>query len=423
MINLGVLDTAIAVVIVLLLLSLIVQSIQTFVKKVTRFKSRQIAASLELLFTQVPQTAAGGSPKEMKDSVLKYFAGLGRASLFGNHALESLSKADLSKIVASVQATHLLPDRALQAIDNFYAQYAQIPAAVQALTSVSLSADTQSKLTQFVAQIASIDAQVTHLFSGGQVDAKVLAGDILALRNLDLSALVTATTELQKSIESDAAAQPDNEILKKAAADASALSQVIGNVNTHIAIAKAQLTARLDTLESWFDTVMQGFEERYARNMRTWSFVIGLGVAIAMNANIVQVFQRFSSDDIERQRVIARGAVIQQQYTTQISAKPADTQLINQMKTELAKNAETYNALGFTPMTMETWGKIWAARWTPDFWETLIGWLVMAFLLSLGAPFWHDALESLFGVKNLLQQKTDTQKVAQGAGEGQTQSS
>ena len=47
MFNLGVLDTAIAVVIVLLLLSLIVQSIQTFLKKVTRFKSRQIAASLE----------------------------------------------------------------------------------------------------------------------------------------------------------------------------------------------------------------------------------------------------------------------------------------------------------------------------------------------------------------------------------------
>ena len=423
MINLGVLDTAIAVVIVLLLLSLIVQSIQTFLKKVTRFKSRQIAASLELLFTQVPQTGAAGSPKQMKDSVLKYFAGLGRASLFGNHALESLSKADLSKIVASVQASHLLPDRAMQAIDNFYTQYAQIPAAVQALTSVPLSADAQSKLTQFAAQIAPIDAQVANLFKGGQIDTKVVAGDILALRNLDLSALVTATTELQKSLESDAAAQPNNDLLKKAAADAATLSQVIANVNTQIAVAKAQLTARLDTLESWFDTVMQGFEERYARNMRTWSFLIGLGVAIAMNANIVQVYKSFSSDDIERQRVIARGAAIQADYTTRVSANPANTQLINQMKSELEENAKSYNALGLTPMTMKTWNEIWEHRWTPDFWETLAGWLVMAFLLSLGAPFWHDALESLFGVKNLLQQKTDTQKVAQGSGEGQTQSS
>jgi len=423
MFNLGVLDTAIAVVIVLLLLSLIVQSIQTFLKKVTRFKSRQIAASLEKLFTQVPQTSAAGSPKEMKDSVLKYFADLGRASLFGNHALESLSKSDLSKIVASVQASHLLPERTLDAIDNFYAQYSQIPAAVQALTSVSFSAGTQAKLTQFVAQIAPINAQVAALFKDGRVDTGALAGDILALRNLDLSALVTATTELQKSIESEAAAQPNNGLLEKAAANASTLAQVIANVNTHVAIAKAQLNARLDTLESWFDTVMQGFQERYARNMRTWSFAIGLAVAIAMNANIVQVYQRFSSDAIERQRVIARGAVIQEQYTKQISATPANNQLVEQMKSELAKNAETYNALGFTPMTTETWGKIWAVRWTPDFWETLIGWLVMAFLLSLGAPFWHDALESLFGVKNLLQQKTDQKNVAQGSGEGKTQSS
>ena len=37
--------------------------------------------------------------------------------------------------------------------------------------------------------------------------------------------------------------------------------------------------------------------------------------------------------------------------------------------------------------------------------------------------FWHDTLESLFGVKNLLQQKTNQQNVEQGAGKGQTQSS
>ncbi|HEY2324701.1 MAG TPA: hypothetical protein VGJ82_17705 [Thermoanaerobaculia bacterium] len=422
MLNLGVLDTAIAVVIVLLLLSLIVQSIQTFLKKITRFKSRQIAASLEKLFTQVPQTAATGTPKEMKDSVLKYFADLGRASWFGNHALESLSKSDLSKIVASVQASHLLPERAMQAIDDFYAQYSEIPAAVKELTKVSFSAETQAKLTQFVAQIAPIDAQVTNLFKAGQIDSKVLAGDILGLRNLDLTAVVTAATELQKSIESDAAAQPNNDLLKKAAADASTLAQVIGNVNTHIAIAKAQLNARLTTLESWFDTVMQGFEERYARNMRTWSFVIGLGVAIAMNANIVQVYQRFSGDEIERQRVIAKGAAIQEQYTKQITGTTTDTKIIQDLKNELATNAKTYNALGFTPMTWETWESIWEKPLTIDPWETLLGWIIMAFLLSLGAPFWHDALGSLFGVKNLLQQKTDQKNVEQGSGQGQTQS-
>src|SRR6266576_2744705 len=123
MLNLGVLDTAIAVVVVILLLSLIVQSIQTFLKKLTSFKSLQIAKSLEKLFAEVvPQpdpAAAGGAaapkvptPAEMKTDVLDYFKRLGRNSLLGGHALESLSKTDLSKIVAAVQASHLLPAKA-----------------------------------------------------------------------------------------------------------------------------------------------------------------------------------------------------------------------------------------------------------------------------------------------------------------------
>lgn len=35
----------------------------------------------------------------------------------------------------------------------------------------------------------------------------------------------------------------------------------------------------------------------------------------------------------------------------------------------------------------------------------------MIMLLSVGAPFWQDALESLFGIKNLLRKKSDTKNV------------
>ena len=43
--------------------------------------------------------------------------------------------------------------------------------------------------------------------------------------------------------------------------------------------------------------------------------------------------------------------------------------------------------------------------------KVLLGWIIMALLLSVGAPFWQDALESLFGVKNLLRKKSDTANV------------
>ena len=36
-----------------------------------------------------------------------------------------------------------------------------------------------------------------------------------------------------------------------------------------------------------------------------------------------------------------------------------------------------------------------------------LGWLAMALLVSLGAPFWYDVLKSLMGVKNMLKGKDD----------------
>lgn len=445
MLNLGVLDTAIAVVVVLLLLSLIVQSIQTFLKKLTRFKSQQIAKSLEKLFAEVvpppaapaaggPPAGGGGAaapkvptPAELKDDVLDYFKRLGRDSLFGGHALESLSKADLSKIVAAVQASHLLPSNAMTAVGNFYNEFTKIQGAVTALTNVQLSADAQAKLTQLRAEVAPIEAQVAQLFTGGKLDPKAVARDIFALRNLDTSSIVTTAAELQKSVEdAAAAANPANPILTQAAKDAAALAQIVANVNTNVVNATAQLKARLGSLESWFDTVMQGFEERYARHMRSWSFVIGLGVAIVMNANVVQIYSRFSHDDVERQRVIAQGSVIQAKYakTVNDSSQPPDLQtLVKDMQKDLKANADSYTSLGLQPITWEDLKGILSDPGSSNFWKSIIGWLIMAFLLSLGAPFWHDALESLFGVKNLLQKRGESQNVAQGAGQGNTQSS
>lgn len=37
--------------------------------------------------------------------------------------------------------------------------------------------------------------------------------------------------------------------------------------------------------------------------------------------------------------------------------------------------------------------------------ETVAGWLITTMLLSVGAPFWQDTLESLFGPKNFLRKK------------------
>jgi len=68
--------------------------------------------------------------------------------------------------------------------------------------------------------------------------------------------------------------------------------------------------------------------------------------------------------------------------------------------------------------TEQPWGLWWAARKHDVM--ALIGWIIMTILLSIGAPFWQDTLESLFGVKNLLRKRGEIQNVEQQSGEGQT---
>jgi hypothetical protein len=51
--------------------------------------------------------------------------------------------------------------------------------------------------------------------------------------------------------------------------------------------------------------------------------------------------------------------------------------------------------------------------------EILLGWILMTLLLSVGAPFWEDTLESLFGLKNIINASSETKNVEKKSGTGQ----
>jgi hypothetical protein len=51
--------------------------------------------------------------------------------------------------------------------------------------------------------------------------------------------------------------------------------------------------------------------------------------------------------------------------------------------------------------------------------KILVGWILMTLLLSVGAPFWEDTLESLFGLKNILRMSSETKNVETKSGTGQ----
>jgi len=60
-------------------------------------------------------------------------------------------------------------------------------------------------------------------------------------------------------------------------------------------------------VENWFDTVMQGFDERYARHMKSVALVISFLVVILLNANFFNVYRRIAGSDTVRAEILAKG--------------------------------------------------------------------------------------------------------------------
>jgi hypothetical protein len=228
-------------------------------------------------------------------------------------------------------------------------------------------------------------------------------------------------------------------------------------------------------VENWFDTVMQSFDERYARHMKTVALIVSFLVVIFLNANFFNLYRSIAGSDTLRAAIVTQGPAIlkqaeaanaankaaQSQQTkstptptptptplpantgappttgnttpTQPAANPAPgsneaAAAATKSKQELAEGikelkglVDQAEGLGLKPLTPKqvndfVWGSgVWAGHPLSERFlhgiKVLLGLAIMALLLSVGAPFWQDTLESLFGIKNLLRKKSDTKNV------------
>ena len=489
--DLGILNTIIALVVVLLVLSLLVQAIQTLLKKILKLKSRQIEGSLKDLYEQVVGTPTATSPSSpsaaevFKDKVLEQFKSIGRQTLFGNPVLDSLSKSDLFKVMGKLESEDFFPDY-VSKFQLLCDQIANLRKAIEDITNdPMLRGAASTKIAEIRSILAPIFNNVESILDGKQVKPKVLFADLLRLGKIDFHVLLNLLVDAQQAItrETEVATTAGNTsevaALQKLSAELAQVSKLIGDLSQKFVDAISPLRNKIDQVELWFDTVTQSFDERYTRHMRTISIAISIVVVILLNANFFQVYKSLSRNDIQRNMLVDAGAdlVKSNDANAPQGSKPAASPLPSpnaspQPNTvaELKKDLQdidslvgTYENFGFKPLSAEqfrafVWSTgIWTRPWPDDngyhswggfkltkelkdgneisswhaqsgdeWWEsrkddlvTIVGWAIMIMLLSVGAPFWQDALESLFGIKNLLRQKSATQNIETQSGTGQ----
>jgi hypothetical protein len=479
--NLGTLDVLIAMVIVILVLSLVVQSLQTLVKKIFKLKSRSILNSLEDLFETITNkpdaaSAAGAqtkTPKQLVNDVTSRLKDMGRKSLFGNPMLDSMAKGDLLKILTRVKAEDLMPG----AVSNFQTVLAGINALKEEVGKIDtnlLNGESSARFAAIQGSIMPVLHDLQALGRGGNIDPAVFFGDLYKLRQLKAADVLTILGQVQEGVSKDvdtartasdeaatalAAAQQTNDQQKiKSAQDRadndkgkldgvvlldSGLKNIankIASLSTSFDAAFAPLMARLEQVEVWYDTVMQGFEERYTRHMRTVGIVISIGVVVVLNANFFSIYRSIKSDPVKTAMIVKQGedfiraadqpvpspaASPTASPTASPAAAPtpvptATPVTIADVREEVQRVqdlASVYESFGIAPLSRQQISDVFAGNWRwRDLNETILGWVIMVMLLSAGAPFWQDTLESLFGVKNLLRKKSDTKNIEEDKG-------
>lgn len=405
-IDLGILDTVISVVVVILLLSMVVQSVQTFLKKLFKFKSRQLKKSIGDLFNYIASSAPAEN-SATADKVMQHFNELGRTTVIGRQAIESISKTDLAKVVTSIEGSSIVPAPMKAAVEQFSNAITDARNAVDAVSKIKLTPDAVATFTKLRSALAPIAAHVATLFQNQTLDPRLLVKDVMAFRSFDIANVLQLVADLQSQLEQALASDPNNADLQGAVNAAQQLSTAISNVHARLSQLIAPVQERLAAIDSWYDTVMLGFQERYTRHMRTWAFLISLALTVFLNADVFAIYKRLATSDVQQQRVLAEADAIQKKYTAMINAA-TNPQTVQQLKAQLDQQLDSasmsYPAMGIEPPQS-------FADLAPTSGWQVIGWLVMAMLLSLGAPFWHDALGSLFGLKNFLREKTNTQNV------------
>lgn len=157
-------------------------------------------------------------------------------------------------------------------------------------------------------------------------------------------------------------------------------------------------------LEKWFDESMERVSGWYKRQSQLFALVIAVVVAIGLNVSALKVADHLASEPTIRAAVVAKAEAASKKSGSEAEAGTGGGSSAKGAKpTELKKAGED----------METAVSSLSGLRLPIFWAkgnglggsatdvglTIVGWLITIIAISLGAPFWFDALNKLANLR------------------------
>jgi hypothetical protein len=162
-------------------------------------------------------------------------------------------------------------------------------------------------------------------------------------------------------------------------------------------------------IEQWYDDTMERVSGWYRRRVQLWLWVFAILVAIVLNADSLQIARTLWTQPTTRAQVVqaAQNAVQQGQ-----DAEKA-TQRVKELEaTNLPIGWHFGKGSGKDPRRFPGW-------FNYAFFAKLVGLLLTACALTLGAPFWFDALSRIARIRSSGAPPPASDSVRKGEGEQQ----
>ena len=172
---------------------------------------------------------------------------------------------------------------------------------------------------------------------------------------------------------------------------------LVGALNTLIADAGQDFQQVKAGVEQWFNGAMDRVAGWYKRRSQTVGLIVGLAVAVVVNADTLEMIRTLSNDSAVRASLVAAAqgyAEVSRSSSDRIqpgTTPPPAPDVAADVKRQSDSTIAQLGGLGL-PIG-------WQRRGAGDVWSHLLGWLITGFALSLGAPFWFDVLNKVMVVR------------------------
>ena len=163
--------------------------------------------------------------------------------------------------------------------------------------------------------------------------------------------------------------------------------------------AKGDLDVARGNIEGWFNASMQRVSGWYRRRTHYWLLLIGVLSTLALNVNSITIAQHLARSKAARELVVGRAEALTAESagaarTATPATPPAD---VDAARANLQARLAALESLNL-PLG---WDRLPPMSGAPVSWfmQQLVGLLLTTLAISLGAPFWFDALNKVMTVR------------------------